>query len=117
MKKILLEAVKQIMGENNQSSNGDLYLIPEDGGQPIKINGIAALSEIQFGDNSYENEQFAWRDMQAVSCSVTMTNGYARILNRFARRVRRYIRRHKQQTKRKSAKERKRNSNQTELLS
>lgn len=103
------------MGE--QGTQCELYMVPENGGQPVKINGIAALSEIRFGDNSYENEQFAWCDMQAVSCSVTMTNGYARILNRFARRVRRYIRRHKQQTKRKSAKERKRKSNQTELLS
>ena len=85
-------------------ARGELYAIPENGGQPVKINDIAALPEFQFGDNSYENEQFAWCDMQAVSFSVTMTNGYAKILNRFARRVRRYLRRHEQQTKRKKTK-------------
>ncbi len=90
------------MGE--QATQCELYAIPENGGHPVKINGIATLSEIQFGDNSYENEQFAWHDMQAVSCSVTMTNGYARIMNRFARRVRRYLRRHEQQAKRKKTK-------------
>lgn len=90
------------MGE--QTTQGELYIIPENGGQPVKINDIAALPEFQFGDNSYENEQFAWCDMQAVSCSVTMTNGYARIMNRFARRVRRYLRRHNQQAKRKKKK-------------
>ncbi len=90
------------MGEH--ATQCELYAIQENGGQPVKINGIATLSEIRFGDNSYENERFAWCDMQAVSCSVTITNGYARILNRFARRVRRYLRRHEQQTKRKKTK-------------
>ena len=103
------------MGE--QTTQFELYAIPENGGQPVKINGIAALSEIRFGDNSYENEQFAWCDMMSeASFSIKMTNDSSRILNRFARMTRRYIRRHKQQTKRKSAKDRKRNSNQTELL-
>lgn len=90
------------MGE--QITQCELYAIPENGGQLVKINDIAALPEIRFGDNSYENEQFAWCDMQAVSFSVTMTNGYARIMNRFARRVRRYLRRHNQQAKRKKTK-------------
>ena len=98
------------MGE--QATQCELYAIPENGGQPVKINGIATLSEIQFGDNSYENEQFIWCDMMSeASFSIEMTNDSSRILNRFARRVRRYLRRHEQQTKRKTAKRRKCNDN------
>lgn len=95
------------MGE--QTTQGELYMIPENGGQPVKISGIASLSEIQIGDNSYEKELLY--DPQAASFSIVMTNGYARIMNRFCRRVRRYLRRHNQQTKRKTAKRRKCNDN------
>ena len=91
------------MGEH--ATQCELYAIQENGGQPVKINGIATLSEIRFGDNSYENEQFIWCDMMSeASFSIEMTNDSSRILNRFARRVRRYLRRHEQQTKRKKTK-------------
>lgn len=104
------------MGENNQSSNGDLYLIPEDGGQPIKMPGIISVSGAELASHDELDEMaFSLCGIPDMHFSLELTGKSAKIMNRFSRMTRRYIRRHKQQTKRKSAKERKRNSNQTEF--
>lgn len=90
------------MGE--QTENGELYMIPESGGKPIKINGIASLSEIPYVDNLAEEIPYAWRSlMSEASFSFEVKGKAAKMLNRFARRTRRYLRRHEQQKKRKSA--------------
>lgn len=91
------------MGE--QTENGELYMIPESGGKPIKINGIASLSEIQCVDNLAEESSYAWRSLmsEASFCfSIEVKGKTAKMLKRFARRTRRYFRRHEQQKKRKS---------------
>lgn len=99
------------MGENNQSSNGDLYLIPEDGGQPIKMPGIISVSGVELASHDELDETHTLWDKQGICFSLEITGESARKMKRFVRGTTRYFRRHRQQAKRKSAKERKRNSN------
>ncbi len=79
---------------------GELYCIPTDGGEPIKLEGIRNIKFTTLDVKEYEIEPNFIPNLNSDFSAVLDITKYAKILTRFARKSRRYMRRKKQQEKR-----------------
>ena len=87
------------MGPENLNL-GELYAIPMDGGEPIKLEGIRNIEFKTLDIKEYEIEPtFVLNSNANFNAALDITK-YAKILTRFARKARRYMRRKNQQEKR-----------------
>lgn len=86
---------------------GELYCIPTDGGEPIKLEEIRNIEFKSLDVKEYEIEPNFVSNLNADFSAILDITKYAKILTRFARRSRRYMRRKRQQEKRRNDKNRK----------
>jgi hypothetical protein len=79
---------------------GELYCIPTDGGEPIKLEEIRNIELKTLDVKEYEIEpNFVFNMPNDFNLTLKIIS-YSKILNRFARKIRRYMRRKDQQEKR-----------------
>lgn len=79
---------------------GELYYIPTNGGEPIKLEEIQNIEFSTLDIKEYEIKPNFVSNLSADLNLVLDVTNYAKILTRFSRRTRRYMRRKEQQEKR-----------------